>query len=76
MDLLPIAEFKANLSLNKSTEVAPFLVIKGYIPRSRLEPPIPQSKHLPPKALKDISAADGFIKKINNLQTHLREELI
>ena len=48
MDLLLIAEFEANSSLNASTGVAPFLATKGYIPRSGLEPPTPWTKQSPP----------------------------
>ena len=76
MDLLPIAEFEANSSLNASTGVAPFLATKGYIPRSGLEPPAPWSDQTPPTAIREMRAADEFVKRINDLQTHLREELV
>ena len=75
MDLLLITEFEVNSSLNASTGVAPFLATKGYIPRSGLEPPTLWTEQSP-LVIREIKAADGFIKKIKDLQTHLREELV
>ena len=39
VDHVPIAEFEVNSDLNTSTGVSPFLLTKGYIPRSGVEPP-------------------------------------
>ena len=75
VDLLPIAEFEANSDRNNSSGIAPFLATKGYHPCSGLEPPILSEESLLPVARKEIKAADEFIKKIEQLRKHLREEL-
>ncbi|KAF1807824.1 hypothetical protein P152DRAFT_463157 [Eremomyces bilateralis CBS 781.70] len=38
--LLPIAEFESNSSKNISTNITPFKLTKGYIPRASFKPPI------------------------------------
>ncbi len=75
VDLLPIAEFEANSDRNDSSGIAPFLATKEYHPCSSLEPPIPSEESLLPTVRMEIKVADGFIKKIEQLRKHLREEL-
>ena len=68
VDFLPIAKLEANSDRNDSSDIAPFLAIKGYHPRSSLEPPIPSEESLLPSARKKIKVADGFIKNIEQLE--------
>ena len=75
VDLLPIAEFEANSDRNASSGIAPFLATKGYIPRNGLEPPTPWDTSASQRAKRDITAADSFIKKLDDLRHFLREEL-
>ena len=75
MDLLSIAEFEANSDRNASSGIAPFLATKGYIPRSGIEPPTPWDKDSTQRAKRDVTAADTFIEKIEDLRSFLRDEL-
>ena len=75
VDPLPIAEFEANSDSNTSTGLAPFLVTKGYIPRSGLEPPTPLDPDVTQRAKRDILSADAFIEKIDQMRAHLRSQL-
>lgn len=75
VDWLPIAEFEANSDRSASTGVAPFLLTKGYIPRSGVEPPTPWEQTASQRAKREIKSADGFIEKMDRLRQHLREQL-
>lgn len=55
VQLLPVAEFEANLSINSSTGIPPFLATKGYILCSRLEPLTPQDKATPRQSYNSIT---------------------
>lgn len=75
VDLLPISEFEANADVNTSTGLAPFLVTKGYIPRSGIEPPTPLDPTTTQRAKRDIVSADAFVAKIEALREYLRSQL-
>lgn len=75
VDMLPIAEFEANSDINVSTGLSPFLVTKGYIPRSGVEPPTPLDPSATQRAKRDIKSADAFVEKIDKMRDYLRDQL-
>ena len=75
VDFLPIAEFEANSDKNASSGIAPFLLTKGYVPRSGLEPQSPWAGSATQRAKREVIAADDFISKIDKMREYLRSEL-
>ena len=75
VDWLPLAEFEANSDRNASTGVAPFLLTKGYIPRSGLEPPSPWDVSASQRAKREVQSADAFIDKMDRMRQHVKEQL-
>lgn len=75
VDWLPLAEFEANSDKSTSTGVAPFLLTKGYIPRSGLEPFTPWDSSITQRARREIQSADAFINKIDRMRHHVKEQL-
>lgn len=75
VDFLAVAEFEANSDRNASSGISPFMATKGYVPRSGLEPPTPWDSDASQRAKREVTAADDFIQKIDNLRGYLRSQL-
>lgn len=75
VDWLLIAEFEVNSDKSVFTGIALFLLTKGYIPRSGMEPPTPWDNSISQRARRKVQSADGFIDKMDRLREHVRQQL-
>ena len=73
--MLPIAEFEVNSDVNVFTGLSPFLIIKGYISRSGVEPSSSLNPNVTQRAKRDIKSVDAFIDKIDQMRMYLRDQL-
>lgn len=70
---LPTAEFEANDTVSASTGVSPFVVTKGYPPRSGIEPPQPTQGTAPVR--RQLMDADKFVARMQEVRTFLRSNI-
>ena len=73
--MLLIAEFEANSVKSASTELEPFMAIKGYLPRSGLGPDAPAAIAGDSTQRREMRSADKVIAKLEQLRGYLRDEL-
>jgi transposase InsO family protein len=70
---LPGAEFAANNTNSSSILASPFLANYGQHPRVGFEPEEPLPQDLTVKGRANLVAANEFVKRMENLDEHLRE---
>lgn len=73
---IPGAEFAANNTPSATTLASPFLANSGQNPRLGFEPPEPLPADLTAQSRRRLIDVENFTKKMEDLTTHLREEML
>ena len=73
---VPGAEFSANNTSSSSTLASTFLANSGQNPRLGFKPPEPLPTNITAQARAKLIDVENFIKKIEELTKHLREEML
>ena len=73
---LPGAEFSSNNTDSSSILASPFLANYGQHPRVGFEPEEPLPQDLTAQGIANLIAANRFVDKMRDVDTHLREEML